>query len=797
VSGSKLRASGAFAVAIAIALIATSLASGQSTRPGTPQQAHSPNGLDRLPVPLGPSWGANRPQNTVNYSWAEINDTTDLPYMNPGEFWTVDDAAAGYLLLFGISQYYGQLQTWAFANGSWRELSPVASPSSWLSDGLAYDPAAQEVIGTGILTWNSVTQKSSIANQTWAFDAGNWVRIKTIGAPPALYGGQLSYDSNNESVVMFGGQNISSNAWSNETAIYRNGTWTNVPTRSSPPSRSAFSMASDASSGGILLFGGVGTARSGDYLNDTWTFDSGAWTNDTSTGGATPTARWGASLSIDPSLSQDVLFGGYPLDYQDYGGSSETWTYENGIWQDVSPVFSPEARALAALSYDPASGDLLLFGGCASTCYYQGLADTWIFGAFAPPIRVVVSSTPAQPAPGTLVSFTSSVLGGVPPFSYNWSFADGSPDASSPNTTHRFASTGDFYVRLTVLDSMKSTAAVSQQVSVTNVTPLTGNLSMWPAVAYVEAPVQALDSVTGGRLPYELTWSFGDGSPTETFPSSYQGPAGNIHFYAQPGSYVINVSVADGIGNSVNESTDVTVVFPSAPFLVSIDANRTTGFAPLSVGFGSFVPAGVIPTSYVWSFGDGSPEASTPLVNHTFETPGLFVVQLTVANASGGSSTSTIVIDASSTPRPPTRFQVSLTAAPGSSAAGGMATFAASVTGGSSPYSFNWSGLPAGCPSPDASSIRCTLPGYAADVVVIVNVVDSSGQRADATTSVIVLPPATSPVGPNSTATITQVLPAGIWWLMGAAAATSIACVAIAVSLAWRRRTPPPPAAVE
>jgi PKD repeat protein len=775
VSGREVRVGAALAVALAIALLATSLASGQTAHPGTPQPTHAPTGADRLSGPAGPLAA-------VNYSWAEVNDSTDVPSMNPGYFATVDDIADGYVLLFGMSQWYDQIQTWIFSNGSWSELSPLDSPSGWLSDGLAYDPAAGEVIGTG------VSIDGTVANQTWAFHAGNWQRIPTIGAPPALSGGQLAYDANNGSVVMFGGQSRSS-VWSNETSIYRDGAWTEAPAGASPPPRSGFSLASDPSSGGVLLFGGIGTSASSDVLNDTWVFNAGAWTNVTSPEAAAPSARWGAAISTDPALTQDVLFGGAASDYDYTNGLSDTWTYANGTWQDVSPIFSPGGREQASLSYDPASGDLLLEGGCAGFCNYneQGSADTWIFGAFAPPIRLTVSSTPAQPAPGTLVSMNSTVLGGVPPYSYNWSFDDGSSNSVDANTTHRFAATGDFYVRLTVTDSEYSIAGISQLIYVTNVTPMTGLLSIRPTLAYVEESVVASIAVGGGRLPFQISWNFGDGTPNDSYGGFEGGTPGISHDYAQPGSYVVDVSLADAIGDRVNESGNVTVRFPPAPFLVSIEANRTTGSAPLSVGFESIVPTGVIPTSYVWSFGDGSPDVATPWADHTFESAGWFVVQLTVANASGGSSTSSIIIEATSTPAPLAPLQVVLNAAPASSAAEGVATFVASVLGGSSPYAFNWSGLPAGCLSPDAPSIRCTLPDYAADVVVIVNVVDASGQRADATASVTVLPPASPSVGPNSTSIISQVLPPGFWWIMGAVAASSIACAAVVVTFLWRR----------
>jgi PKD repeat protein len=51
-----------------------------------------------------------------------------------------------------------------------------------------------------------------------------------------------------------------------------------------------------------------------------------------------------------------------------------------------------------------------------------------------------------------LIDFTSTTSGGAPPYSYSWSFGDGGT-STLPNPSHTYATTGPYFVELTVLDT--------------------------------------------------------------------------------------------------------------------------------------------------------------------------------------------------------------------------------------------------------------------------------------------------------------------------------------------------------
>jgi hypothetical protein len=74
-------------------------------------------------------------------------------------------------------------------------------------------------------------------------------------------------------------------------------------------------------------------------------------------------------------------------------------------------------------------------------------------------------------ASATLVSFQSLIApsGGVPPYTFAWTFGDGEAGAG-PTPGHVYQTTGDFLVRLTVTDSKGDSGLTTAQVKIRSVT---------------------------------------------------------------------------------------------------------------------------------------------------------------------------------------------------------------------------------------------------------------------------------------------------------------------------------------
>ncbi len=136
-----------------------------------------------------------------------------------------------------------------------------------------------------------------------------------------------------------------------------------------------------------------------------------------------PRAREYAAMAYDEADGQVILFGGWD------GGNplNDTWTWDNSSnsWTQVNGLsISPPARSRAVMAYDSASEGLILFGGCgASTCYN----DTWLWKnnkwqQLHPATSPSVRSAPQLATDGTnLVLFGGdSGLDAVNPYGDTW-----------------------------------------------------------------------------------------------------------------------------------------------------------------------------------------------------------------------------------------------------------------------------------------------------------------------------------------------------------------------------------------
>ncbi len=112
----------------------------------------------------------------------------------------------------------------------------------------------------------------------------------------------------------------------------------------------------------IVTLGLVGTTPSASAASSTATWHQLSPTN-------SPSARNGASMAYDPATGQLVLFGGVTTNSY----LNDTWTWNGSNWTQFAPATSPPARAYATMAYDSGTGQLVLFGG------YNGgnLGDTW------------------------------------------------------------------------------------------------------------------------------------------------------------------------------------------------------------------------------------------------------------------------------------------------------------------------------------------------------------------------------------------------------------------------------------
>ena len=210
----------------------------------------------------------------------------------------------------------------------------------------------------------------------------------------------MAYDPATNQLVLFGSNN------GNSTWVWSGTAWTQVDDSgdpgcassctNSPPNKNTFGMAYDPASRAIIVFGSNG-------YNDTWAWNGTSWTQvaDGGSPGCTtncpnsPPGAYGTQMAYDAATGQMVDFGGGA----DYSNSppdlnyNDTWilSYRNGIYSwaqvddsgslgcTVTCPNSPPGRNVGQMVYDPATEQLVLWGGEVNAGQANGTNATWLW----------------------------------------------------------------------------------------------------------------------------------------------------------------------------------------------------------------------------------------------------------------------------------------------------------------------------------------------------------------------------------------------------------------------------------
>ncbi len=212
-------------------------------------------------------------------------------------------------------------------------------------------------------------------------------------------------------------------------------TWSTVSPPTAPPPLAYASAVYDSDDKTVVVFGGV--ESNGTLSNDTWVWNGSTWTDYAGSVVQAPAARELAAMAFDPKLHQLILFGGEGADGQLL---HDTWAWNGASWyQESGPPVShaPSAREGAAMAYD-GSGDLVLFGGAGVAGSRPGgtvnPTTSTSTTAAAPPVAASASSTPGPVSNQAPPPVTGANPSGGPSQVVRSAQADASPTDSSPAT---------------------------------------------------------------------------------------------------------------------------------------------------------------------------------------------------------------------------------------------------------------------------------------------------------------------------------------------------------------------------
>jgi PKD repeat protein len=243
---------------------------------------------------------------------------------------------------------------------------------------------------------------------------------------------------------------------------------------------------------------------------------------------------------------------------------------------------------------------------------------------------ITVTNTVASP----VASFYSAVTSGTVPLTiqfadlssntpttWAWSFGDG--DTSTiQHPSHIYSTTGSYTVTLTATnDGGSNTVSQASYITVTNAEPVasfTSNVTSGTAPFYVQF------NDTSTNTPTTWTWVFGDGGS-----STEQNP---VYEYESAGTYTVTLTAVNSVGSNITYTSGyITAAAGTAP-VTSFTADIRTGTSPLAVKFTD--TSTNTPTSWYWSFGDGS-TSTLQNPSHTFSSTGTYTISLTAYNAAG------------------------------------------------------------------------------------------------------------------------------------------------------------------
>ncbi len=313
----------------------------------------------------------------------------------------------------------------------------------------------------------------------------------------------------------------------------------------------------------------------------------------TVTGG--PTAGFSAN---NPLGSVTVSFGNSSVNATGY-----SWDFGDGeTGTEASPAHNYEADGDYTVT-------LIASNACGNDTTQQ------VVTILMPPVAGISSGTTTGCA-GLEVAFSASPQGDG--LTYEWVFEGGSPSVSTDaNPVVTYATPGVYGSVLIVTN-----AAGSDTMEQADYVLVTGG----PTASFT-------NSVNGYDVFFTNTsinstsssWDFGDGQS-----SSDPSPQ---HNFAEPGTYLVTLTVENDCGQSVFSET---IVIDEDLPISDFDANANEGCAPLTIQFTS---QAINADSLWWEFPGGNPGSSSdsnPLVE--YDMPGAYNVTLIAFNTAGSAS---------------------------------------------------------------------------------------------------------------------------------------------------------------
>ncbi|MFH1421592.1 MAG: kelch repeat-containing protein [Planctomycetota bacterium] len=302
-------------------------------------------------VLFGGSGTTSFPNDTLVWDGTDWRSSNTNPNPTSGCTLTFDSNRSVSVLFGGESEtttITATNATWEWNGTIWRQPNIVSLPSERKNHAAVFDAAR----GVTLIFGGANSSLDSL-DETWTWNGETWTQLSPSTKPSKREYLSMAYDSDREIVVMFGGFDSSAGEYKNDTWEWDGTNWTAQSPANNPSARAYHSMTYDSEHNKVIMFGGYDDI-SGDK-NDTWEWDGTNWTRIFTEN--SPDARSSASV-VYTTEGITFLFGGSGSTYL-----GDTWQYDGTDWQQVTTTSNPSPRQLHAMCYNPNRDVVVLFGG--------------------------------------------------------------------------------------------------------------------------------------------------------------------------------------------------------------------------------------------------------------------------------------------------------------------------------------------------------------------------------------------------------------------------------------------------
>ncbi len=298
----------------------------------------------------------------------------------------------------------------------------------------------------------------------------------------------------------------------------------------------------------------------------------------------------------------------------------------------------------------------------------------------APAPLVITTAAVSNVQVGSSIGIVFTATGGVPPLIFTFSGSAPPGTSFSSNTLSGTATTaGSYSFTVTVTDSVKNTASKSFTLVVT-AAPLSVTTASLPA-GQVGVAYAGQFAAAGGTPPYTWTGSAGGGLSVSSSGAVSGTPTA-------AGTFSVSVTVTDSAGAKASGSFSVTI----NPSSLAVTTSSFPSGALTSAYSANLSATGGTPP-YTWSAGGlpaGITASSSGVLSGTPTSPGAFTVSVTVKDSAGVSASANLSLTILAAP-----LKITTTGITPPTLGTSFST-AFGATGGTPPYTWSATGLPAG-----------------------------------------------------------------------------------------------------